>query len=206
MIGLIGKKVGMTQVFDEQGVLTPVTVIKVLPNVVIDERNTEKHGYDAVVIGSVDEKESRVTKPYAGQFKEGVKPKKCLVELRGFEKECKVGDTFGVELLEGLSFVDVTGQSKGKGFQGVMKRHGFGGGRATHGSKFHRANGSTGQAAYPSKVIKGLKMAGRMGSDKKTVQNLEVVSLDAESQVVLVKGAVPGNKDGFVVVKNAKKR
>ncbi|WP_028974530.1 50S ribosomal protein L3 [Spirochaeta cellobiosiphila] len=206
MIGLIGKKVGMTQVFDEQGVLTPVTVIKVEPNTVIEERNTEKHGYNSIVLGTVDKKESRITKPFAGQFTEGVKPKKCLVEMKDFEKECKVGDIFGVELLEDLSFVDITGQSKGKGFQGVMKRHGFSGGRATHGSKFHRANGSTGMAATPSKTIKGLKMAGRMGGDKKTVQNLRVVAVDTESQVLLVKGAVPGNKDGFVVVKKAKKK
>jgi len=206
MIGLIGKKVGMTQVFDEQGVLTPVTVIKFDENTVIEERNTEKHGYNSVVLGAVDKKESRVTKPFAGQFAEGIKPKKCLVELRDFEKECKVGDTLGVELLEDLSFVDITGTSKGKGFQGVMKRHNFSGGRATHGSKFHRANGSTGMAATPSKTIKGLKMAGRMGGDQKTVQNLRVVAVDTESQVLLVKGAVPGTKDGFVVVKKAKKK
>ncbi len=206
MIGLIGKKAGMTQVFDSKGMLTPVTVIKVEPNVVVANRTVENDGYSAVVLGSVDMKSSHVTKPFAGQFREGTAPKKHVMELRNFEKECKVGDSFGVELMEGLSYVDVVGTSKGKGFQGVMKRHNFGGGRATHGSKFHRANGSTGMAAYPSRVIKGTKMAGRMGGERKTVQNLEVVRIDAEKNVVLVKGAVPGTKDSVVLVRKAKKK
>ncbi len=206
MIGLIGKKAGMTQVFDSEGTLTPVTVIKVEPNVVVANRTVENDGYSAVVLGSVDMKSSHVTKPFAGQFQEGTAPKKHVMELRNFEKECKVGDSFGVELMEGLSYVDVVGTSKGKGFQGVMKRHNFGGGRATHGSKFHRANGSTGMAAYPSRVIKGTKMAGRMGGERKTVQNLEVVRIDAEKNVVLVKGAVPGTKDSVVLVRKAKKK
>ena len=206
MIGLIGKKAGMTQVFDSEGTLTPVTVIKVEPNVVVANRTVEKDGYSAVVLGSVEMKSSHVSKPYAGQFVNDVTPKKHVMELRGFEKECNVGDSFGVELFENFSFVDVIGTSKGKGFQGVMKRHNFSGGRATHGSKFHRANGSTGMAAYPSKVIKGTKMAGRMGGEKKTVQNLEVVRIDAEKNIVLVKGAVPGTKDSVVFVRNAKKK
>lgn len=206
MIGLIGKKAGMTQVFDEEGTLTPVTVIKVEPNVVVANRTLDKDGYNAVVLGSVEMKSSHVTKPYAGQFKDDVTPKKHVVEIRDFEKECNVGDSFGVELIEGLYYVDVVGTSKGKGFQGVMKRHNFSGGRATHGSKFHRANGSTGMAAYPSKVIKGTKMAGRMGGEKKTVQNLEVVRVDAEKKIVLVKGAVPGTKDSIVLVRRAKKK
>ncbi|MDC7238843.1 MAG: 50S ribosomal protein L3 [Spirochaetales bacterium] len=206
MIGLIGKKAGMTQVFDSEGTLTPVTVIKVEPNVVVANRTVEKDGYSAVVLGSVEMKSSHVSKPYAGQFTNDVTPKKHVMELRGFEKECNVGDSFGVELFENFSYVDVIGTSKGKGFQGVMKRHNFSGGRATHGSKFHRANGSTGMAAYPSKVIKGTKMAGRMGGEKKTVQNLEVVKIDAEKNIVLVKGAVPGTKDSVVFVRNAKKK
>lgn len=206
MIGLIGKKAGMTQVFDSEGTLTPVTVIKVEPNVVVANRTVENDGYDAVVLGSVEMKSSHVTKPYAGQFKEDTTPKKHVMELRDFEKECNVGDSFGVELIEGFSYVDVVGTSKGKGFQGVMKRHNFSGGRATHGSKFHRANGSTGMAAWPSKVIKGTKMAGRMGGERKTVQNLEVVRVDAEKNIVLVKGAVPGTKDSVVFVRKAKKK
>ena len=206
MIGLIGKKAGMTQVFDEEGTLTPVTVIQIEPNVVVANRTVEKDGYDAVVLGSLDMKSSHVTKPYAGQFKEDTAPKKHVMEIRDFEKECNVGDSFGVEIIENLAFVDVIGTSKGKGFQGVMKRHNFSGGRATHGSKFHRANGSTGMAAYPSKVIKGTKMAGRMGGERKTVQNLEVVRVDAEKNIVLVKGAVPGTKNSIVLVRKAKKK
>lgn len=206
MIGLIGKKAGMTQVFDEEGTLTPVTVIKVEPNVVVANRTLDKDGYSAVVLGSVEMKSSNVTKPYAGQFKDDVTPKKHIIEIRDFEKECNVGDSFGVELMENLVYVDVVGTSKGKGFQGVMKRHNFSGGRATHGSKFHRVGGSTGMAAYPSKVIKGTKMAGRMGGEKKTVQNLEVVRVDAEKKIVLVKGAIPGTKNSIVLVRTAKKK
>ena len=206
MIGLIGKKAGMTQVFDEEGTLTPVTVIQIETNVVVANRTVEKDGYDAVVLGSLDMKSSHVTKPYAGQFKDDTAPKKHVMEIRDFEKECNVGDSFGVEIIENLAFVDVIGTSKGKGFQGVMKRHNFSGGRATHGSKFHRANGSTGMAAYPSKVIKGTKMAGRMGGERKTVQNLEVVRVDAEKNIVLVKGAVPGTKNSIVLVRKAKKK
>ncbi len=206
MIGLIGKKAGMTQVFDAEGILTPVTVIKVEPNVVVANRTVDKDGYNAVVLGSVEMKSSHVSKPYAGQFKDDLSPKKHVMEIRDFEKECNVGDSFGVELIENLVYVDVIGTSKGKGFQGVMKRHNFSGGRATHGSKFHRANGSTGMAAWPSKVIKGTKMAGRMGGEKKTVQNLEVVRVDAEKNIVLVKGAIPGTKDSIVLVRKAKKK
>ncbi|MBN2657928.1 MAG: 50S ribosomal protein L3 [Spirochaetales bacterium] len=205
MLSLIGKKVGMTQVFDETGVLTPVTVVKVEENVVIANKSIEKDGYEAVVLGSIERKEKHTTKPVAGQFKEGVTPKRKIVEVRDFGKECAVGDTFGVELIEGVEFVDVIGTSKGKGYQGVMKRHNFGGGRKTHGSKFHRANGSTGMAATPSRVIKGTKMAGRMGGERKTVQNLQVVKIDTERQVLLIKGAVPGTKDSFVIVRKAKK-
>ena len=205
MLSLIGKKVGMTQVFDEFGVLTPVTVVKVEENVVIANKSIEKDGYKAVVLGSIDKKEKNTTKPVAGQFKEGITPKRKVVEVRDFDKECAVGDVLGVELIEGVEFVDVIGTSKGKGFQGVMKRHNFGGGRSTHGSKFHRANGSTGMAAYPSKVIKGTKMAGRMGGERKTVQNLQIVKIDTERQVLLIKGAVPGTKDSFVIVRKAKK-
>ncbi len=206
MIGLIGKKVGMTQVFDEDGVLTPVTVIEFEPNVVVANKNTETDGYEAVVLGAVEERAGRVAKPVAGQFKEGTAPRRHLVEIRDFEKECTVGDLFGVELFDELRYVDVIGTSKGKGYQGVMKRHNFGGGRATHGSKFHRANGSTGMAAYPSKVIKGTKMPGRMGGERKTVLNLQVVKVDQDKKVLLVRGAVPGKRNSIVVVRKAKKK
>ncbi|MDC7125617.1 MAG: 50S ribosomal protein L3 [Spirochaetales bacterium] len=206
MLGLIGKKVGMTQVYDENGVMTPVTVIKFEDNVVVGNRSVEKDGYEACVLGTVDKKTSRVTKPYGGQFPEGVEPKQYLYEMRDFDLEGEIGKAYGVEVLENLKFVDIIGTTKGKGYQGVMKRHGFGGGRKTHGSKFHRANGSTGMAAYPSKVIKGTKMPGRMGGERKTVQNLKVVRVDAEKQIILVKGAVPGARDSVVLVRRAKKK
>ena len=206
MIGLIGKKLGMTQIFDKDGTLTPVTVIEVKPNVVIDQRNEENHGYSAVVLGALDKKPSRVAKPVAGQFREGITPKKHIVEIRDFEKECVVGDSLGLELLNNFRFVDVVGTSKGKGYQGVMKRHNFAGGRATHGSKFHRAHGSTGMAAWPSKVIKGSKMPGRMGGERSTVENLRIVKIDAEKNLMLVKGAVPGSRDSVVIVRQAGKR
>lgn len=206
MFGLIGKKVGMTQVFDEKGILTPVTVIQIENNTVIGERTMENDGYEAVVLGSWEKKPKQTTKPYAGQFKENLTPKKCLVEFRDFDMEYSVGDNLGVDLFESYDYVDVTGSSKGKGFQGAMKRHGFTGGKKSHGSKFHRELGSTGLAASPSKVFKGAKMAGRMGNERRTVQNLKIVKIDTEKQVLLVKGAVPGKREGTVYVYAAKKK
>ncbi len=206
MIGLIGKKIGMTQVFDEKGFITPVTVLQIDENTVVAERSKDKHGYDAVVLGAGDMKERRATKPYKGQFPEGAKPKRVLKEFRNFDAEYTVGGSLGVELLGDLEYVDVQGISKGKGYQGVMKRHGFGGGRKTHGSKFHRGLGSTGMAAWPSKVQKGTKMPGRMGSDKVIVQNLRVVRVDADKKVILVKGAIPGPRGSSVIVREAKKK
>jgi large subunit ribosomal protein L3 len=206
MLGLIGLKVGMTQVFDERGTVTPVTIIKFEDNYVVSQRSEDKNGYSAYVIGSVDKKQSQTTKPYAGQFPEGIAPKRFVVEFQDFSKDLTVGDTFGVELFEGEYHVDVIGTSKGKGFQGAMKRHNFAGGRATHGSKFHRDLGGTGMAATPSRVFKGTKMAGRMGGDRVTVQNLQVVKIDTEKKIMLVKGAVPGAKNSMVIVRTAKKK
>lgn len=206
MICLIGKKIGMTQVFDERGELTPVTVISFEPNVVVSERNKVNGEKNRVLLGSVEQDKGRVTKPHSGQFPDGVNPRKVMVEIGDFEAEYTVGEPVGVDLLEGLQYVDVIGTSKGKGYQGVMKRHNFGGGRKTHGSKFHRAGGATGFAASPSRVFKGTKMAGRMGADRKTVQNLRLVKVDTKTQVALVKGAVPGPKNGIVLVQKAKKR
>ncbi len=207
MVGLIGRKVGMTQVFDEAGRLVPVTVIQVEPNVVVGRRTPEKDGYSAVILGAEEAKPERLTKPVRGQYeKVGVAPQRKMVEVSDFDHECAVGDTLGVDLFGDAGFVDVVGTSKGKGFQGVMKRHGFGGGRKTHGSKFHRANGSTGMAAWPSRVIKGTRMPGRMGGERSTVQNLRVVRVDAEKQMLLVGGAVPGARNGYVLVSTAKKR
>jgi len=207
MLGLIGRKVGMTQVFDDTGRLIPVTVIKVEPNVVVGERTVDRDGYKAVVLGTVDAKPSRVQKPVLGQYEKAkVTPKQYMLEIRDFEKECAVGDSLDVGLFEEISFVDIVGTTKGKGYQGVVKRHGFGGGRKTHGSKFHKENGSTGMAAYPSRVIKGTKMAGRMGNARSTVQNLRVVKVDAEQQTLVVRGAVPGVPNGYLLISQAKKR
>lgn len=206
MKGLIAKKVGMTQVFDESGNLVPVTVIRIEPNTVIATRTKERNGYDAVVLGIDDVKESKVTKAYKSQFAENIAPKRTLKEFRDFEKEVKVGDLIGMELFDGTRFLDVTSTSKGKGFQGVMKRWGFHGGRASHGSKFHREAGGTGQSTTPGHTFKNIKMPGRMGSKKVTIQNLQVVKTDADLKVIMVRGAVPGNKDCTLIVKSAVKK
>lgn len=206
MKGLIAKKVGMTQVFDENGNLTPVTVIRVEPNKVIALKNKDTFGYDAVVLGLDDMRKSKIIKAYAGQFPENVAPKQHLKEFRDFDGEVKVGDEIGVELFESTRFLDVTATSKGKGFQGVMKRWGFHGGRATHGSKFHREAGGTGQCTSPGKCFKNIKMPGRMGRERITVQNLRIVKIDPELKVVMVRGSVPGNKDCALIIKPAVKK
>ncbi|MGH0053966.1 MAG: 50S ribosomal protein L3 [Sphaerochaetaceae bacterium] len=206
MLGLIGKKVGMTQVFDAQGRLTPVTVIKIEGNVVVSDRNEEKNGYSAVVLGSVDKKKSTITKPYAGQFKDVCEPKQYVKEFRDYDQEVAIGEVLGVDIFKDIPFVDVTGTSKGKGFAGGMKRHGFKGGRATHGSKFHRDIGGTAMSSTPSRTFKGHRMAGHMGNVRTTVQNLKVVRVDEEMQVLMVKGAIPGPAQSVVIVKKAIKK
>ncbi len=206
MKGLIAKKVGMTQVFDSNGELTPVTVIHVEPNTVIATKSKEANGYDAVVLGLEDIKESKITKAYKGQFPENVSPKRHLKEFREFEQEVKVGDQIGLELFESTSYLDVTATSKGKGFQGVMKRWGFHGGRATHGSKFHREAGGTGNCTTPGHSLKNVKMPGRMGFDRVTVQNLKIVKIDPELKVIMVRGAVPGVKNCTLIIKSAVKK
>jgi large subunit ribosomal protein L3 len=206
MLGLLAKKVGMTQVFDDDGNLVPVTVIKIDPNIVIAQKTKEKDGYAAVLVGVDALKPGRTTKPYAGQFPEGVEPKKHIREFRDFEKEVAVGDALGIELFEGCRYVDVTGTSKGKGFQGVIKRWGFSGGRRSHGSKFHREPGSTGQSTYPGRTFKNVKLPGRMGRERSTTLSLKVIKVDTEKQLVLVRGAVPGINQGLVVVRAAVKK
>jgi large subunit ribosomal protein L3 len=206
MLGLLARKVGMTQVFDEAGNLVPVTVVRVDPNVVIAQKTGEKDGYNAVVLGLDDKKQNKAAKPYAGQFPEGIKPKKILREFRDFEKEVAVGDALGAELFEGVRYVDVTGTSKGKGFQGVVKRWGFGGGRRTHGSKFHREPGSTGQSTYPGKTFKNVKLPGRMGRERVTTLSLMVVKVDTQNQLVMIRGSVPGINKGLVILRAAVKR
>ena len=206
MIGLIGKKIGMTQVFDDIGRLIPVTVIAVEPNKVVSRKTVEADGYNAVVLGYRDMKKIQITKPYAGQFPEGMAPTKMLRELRDFTGEAEVGKELGVSLFEGTRFVDVIAVSKGKGFQGVVKRWGFGGMRATHGvSISHRAHGSTGNRQDPGRVFKNKKMAGHMGARNRTQQNLEIVRTDAERGLLFVKGSVPGSKGGWLLVRDAMK-
>jgi large subunit ribosomal protein L3 len=174
--------------------------------VVIAQKTEEKDGYKAVVLGVEELKQSRASKPFAGQFPENISPKKTLREFRDFEKEVAPGDKLGAELFEGIRYVDVTGVSKGKGFQGVMRRWGFHGGRAAHGSKFHREPGSTGQSTYPHKTFKNVKLPGRMGRERVTVLSLRVVKIDTEKQLVLIRGAVPGVNKGLVVVRAAVKK
>lgn len=206
MLGLIGKKVGMTQVFDAQGKLIPVTVIKVEDNVVIANRTDDKNGYSAAVVATGEIKKSRTTKPYAGQFKDVCEPKKVVMEMRDFDNEVNVGDKLGVDLFKEVAYVDVTGVSKGKGYQGGMKRYGFDGGRKTHGSKFHRDLGGTAMSSTPAHTFKGHRMAGHMGNEQVTVQNLKLVAVDSEMQVLMVKGAIPGPTDSTVVIKKAVKK
>jgi large subunit ribosomal protein L3 len=204
MLGLMARKMGMTQVFDDTGNFVSVTVLRIDPNVVIAHKNEEKDGYNAVVLGVDNEK--LITKSYAGQFPENIMPRKHLREVRDFEKEVKVGDFLGVELFEGCHYVDVTGISKGKGFQGVMKRWKFSGGRRSHGSKFHREPGSTGQSTYPGKTFKNVKLPGRMGREKITVLSQKVVKIDTEKQLLLIRGAVPGVNKRLLLVRIAVKR
>ena len=206
MLGLLARKIGMTQIFDEAGNLVPVTVMRVDPNVVIANKTKETDGYAAVVVGLDEAKKNRVTKARAGQFPENIPPKKIVREMRDFEKEVAVGDSLGVNVLEGVRYVDVSGVSKGKGFQGVVKRYGHGGGRATHGSKFHREPGSTGQNTYPHRTFKNKKLPGRMGRENTTVLSLKVVKTDLDKQLIMVKGAVPGINKGLVLVRAAVKK
>ncbi|QMU99251.1 50S ribosomal protein L3 [Borrelia sp. A-FGy1] len=206
MLGLIGKKVGMTQIFQENGVVVPVTVIQFESNYVIGKKTVKRDGYDALIMGSVDLKNFKVLKPVRGQYKnlENIVPKKYVIEFRDL-KGYDAGDEIKIDVFKEIKYVDVTGTTKGKGFQGAMKRHNFSGGPSSHGSKFHRHLGGTGQATTPARTFKGTKMAGRMGGEQQTIQNLEVILIDVERRALLVKGAVPGFKGSFVIVKKARK-
>jgi large subunit ribosomal protein L3 len=206
MKALIGTKIGMTQLFDEGGNIVPVTVLKVEPNVVIGQRVADRDGYDAVVLASIAAKKSRVTKPRAGQFPQGTEPRRVVREIREFGGELQPGATVGLEAFEGVEFVDVHGISKGKGFQGVVKKHGMKGGPAAHGTKFGREVGSTGMRSTPGKVFKGTHNAGRMGHAAVTVQNLVLVRIDVEKQLLLVRGSVPGPRNTTVLVAEATKK
>ena len=208
MKSLLGKKLGMTQVFDGEGKLVPVTVIEAGPCSVVQRKTVATDGYEAVQIGFGAQKPERVVKPLAGHYKKaGVGTMRELREVHvEADDAAKAGDTWTAALFEGVNFVDVLGVSKGKGFQGVMKRHNFGGGRATHGSHFHRTTGSIGMKEKPGRVLKGKRMAGQMGSTDVTVQSLKVVQVRAAENLILVKGAVPGANGTTLVVREALKR
>ena len=202
MPGLLGKKIGMTSVFSAEGKNVPCTVIEAGPCVVTQVKTVEKDGYQAVQLGFQDKKEKHTTKPLMGHFKKaGVTPKKHLAEFKEFETELNLGDTVTVELFEGADFVDVVGTSKGKGYQGVIKRHGQHIGPKGHGSGAHRIVGSMGPIA-PNRIAPGKKLPGQMGHVTRTVQNLEIVAVDVENNLLLIKGSVPGPKKGLVIVKS----
>jgi large subunit ribosomal protein L3 len=206
--GLIGIKIGMTQVFDEGGMVVPVTIIKAGPCVVVQKKMKDPDGYEAVQLGLVEFiRPSRVNKPKSGHFKKaGIPPCRVLREFHSEDSEepLKVGDQILVNQVFQLNDnVDILGTSKGRGFAGLIKRHHFGGGAASHGSMFHRAPGSIGASAYPSRVLPGMRAAGHMGSESVTVQNLKVVRVQEQENILLVKGAVPGPNGKYVVIKKA---
>lgn len=206
--GVLGTKLGMTQVWDESSRLVPVTVVAVAPNVVTQIRSIEKDGYDAVQIASGDLDPRRVSNPLRGHFaKAGVTPRRHLAEIRSSDAgSYELGQELTADIFEPGQLVDVVGTSKGKGFAGVMKRHNFKGVSASHGAhRNHRKPGSIGASATPSRVFKGMRMAGRMGGDRVTVMNLKVHSVDSERGLILVTGAIPGSKGRLVFVRNAKK-
>ena len=208
MSGILAKKIGMTQIF-EDGKFIPVTVVEAGPNFVLQKKTVENDGYTALQLGFDEKKEKNTTKPVMGIFKKaGVNPQRFVKELRVDSVEgYELGQEIKVDVLAGVEFVDITGTSKGKGTSGVMKRHGFGGNRASHGvSRNHRLGGSIGMSTWPGKVLKGKRMAGQYGNETVTVQNLKVVKVDAENNLLLIKGAVPGAKNGYIVVKPAIKK
>jgi large subunit ribosomal protein L3 len=210
--GIIGRKVGMTQLFAEDGSVVPATVIKAGPCVVVQRKTAATDGYESVQIGLVDAKPAKVRKPLAGHYtKANVPPTRVRREVRlatgePADKDTgdpKVGDQVLVSMFENGERVDIIGTSRGKGFQGVVKRHHFAGGAATHGSMFHRAPGSIGASSFPSRVIKGMRGAGRMGGDRITVRNVKVAKVDAENNLLIVRGAVPGAPSSYVLIRKA---
>jgi len=203
--GLIGKKLGMTQMFWDDGSVIPVTAIEAGPCVVIQKKTADIDGYDAIQLGFDRVKEKTVTKPLRGHFEKA--DKGCFRILREFKLESANNYEVGAELTADIftvgDYIDVVGTTKGRGFAGVVKRHGFKGGRATHGSMFHRAPGSIGSSAWPSRVFKGKRLPGHMGNRRQTVQNLMVVSIRPEKNIILVKGSVPSSTNGIVLIKDS---
>jgi len=203
MSGLIGKKIGMTSVFSAEGKNIPCTVIEVGPCIVTQVKTVDKDGYDSIQLAFSDKKEKHTTNALKGHFKKAnTTPKRKVLEFKEFEGDYKIGDVITVDLFEGTQWVDVTGISKGKGFQGPVKRHGFGGvGDSTHGQHNRlRAPGSVGASSYPSRVFKGMRMAGRTGSDRVLVINLEVIKVIPEQNLLVIKGSVPGAKGSFLTI------
>ena len=204
--GILGRKIGMTQIFSAQGELIPVTVIEAEANVVLQVKTVETDGYQAVQLGFCDKKENRVAKPEVGHAaKANTNPKRFVKEIAGEEMNCfKAGDEVKVNIFTEGEIVDVTGTSKGKGYAGVIKRHNFHRGPMAHGSGYHRGTGSMG-SIDAARIKKGKKLAGRLGGETTTVQNLEVVKVDVEKNIILIKGNVPGAKKSFVMITNASK-
>ncbi len=208
MKGLIGKKLGMTSVYDETGAAVPVTVIEAGPCVVVQQKNSSKEGYSAVQLGFEDQKEQRVNKPAQGHFKKaGVSAKRILREIHVDEsEEVTVGDVINASVFEEVNYVDIVATGKGRGFQGVVKRYNFAGGRASHGGGWIRRTGSIGMCEFPGRVFKGKKMPGQMGDKRVTTQNLRIIQVRPEENLILVKGSVPGAAGGIVVIKEALKK
>lgn len=208
MIGLLGKKIGQTRVYDAKGNLVPVTVILAGPNRVVQCKTVETDGYKAVQLGFDEQKAHRVTKPLIGHFKKhSATPVKRVREFRDFSLEVKAGDVIGANIFAQGDFVDAIGITKGRGFEGVVKRHHFRGGDITHGAKgWHRRSGAIGQRLFPGTVMRGMKMPGHMGQVQRTVQNLEVIQVREAENILLIKGAVPGAKGDYVVIRESKKR
>ena len=204
--GIIGRKVGMTQVFDADGTVHPATVIKAGPCVVVQAKNAQTDGYEAVQLGLVEERTPKANKPTVGHFKKANVPATRVrreVKLEPGGDDVKTGDRVLVSIFANGERVDVVGTGRGKGFQGVVKRHHFAGGAATHGSMFHRAPGSIGASSFPSRVVKGMRAAGRMGGGRVTIHNLKVLRVDPDNHLLIVEGGIPGAPSGYVLVRKA---
>ena len=208
MIGLLGKKIGMTQIFDREGKSVPVTVLQVGPCSILDVKNKEKHGYQAIQLGFDEKKESRTNKPELGFFKKkNLKPMRFVKEIRTEQLEgLEIGKELHVNNFAVGDYVDITGTTMGRGFQGVVKRHQFTGGERGHGSMFGRVAGSIGASSFPSRVVKGMRMPGHMGNERLTVQNLKVEKIDLENHLMAVHGAVPGRENSYLIIHEAIKR
>jgi large subunit ribosomal protein L3 len=207
MLGLLGKKLGQTNVYDTHGVLVPVTIVRVGPNRVIQTKTAASDGYNAVQLGFDDQKEQRMTKPLLGHFKKhGALPTKRVGEFRDFSLPLKPGDVIGAAIFAQGDFVDAIGVTKGRGFEGVMKRHNFRGGDASHGSKgWRRRSGAIGQRLFPGTVMRGMKMPGHMGQIRRTAQNLQIIQVREADNLLLIKGAIPGANNDYVVIRESKK-